>query len=171
MSDVIKGEFIRDEPIRVELDYQGVTGAVHLAFTDGDHCSVSCNGAWNTRSDRVMFRNKEYLPHVHVYRLSGDDELIVWGVDPKRSYGHYGLDGVAPTYKAKIIAAMVDAVQTHGTQAVIDQATYASAMRDLLRADEKEHELSVELREAREAQSQLRRKVARFRQRVENAGE
>lgn len=159
----IEGKFTRGPEITVDLDHKGVTGRVKLVFTSGDHCSVSCDGYINVPdSDRVTYRGKDYLPHVHVYRLSGDDEVIVWGIDEKRSYGHFGLDGVAKTFKAAIIAAIVAAVQEHGTQEVINQATYAEAMTDLSRADEEARDLESKLSAARGEQVRLRTLVARY---------
>lgn len=151
-------------------------GGIRVAFTSGSRLYAEIGGETgkahhNDNRPAFTFREREYLGSVHL--------TIVDGVVSGDMNDHYisqrgAIGGKAPrTYAAKMITAIIDAVQTYITANpdTLREAEYGHLNNDLDRATEERNKIVIELAAADKVVNDLRAALDKVRPALERTTE
>lgn len=142
-------EWIKGPETAVTLAGGKVTGPMVISHLAGDRVMVTIPAHHNTSSERepaLVVRGREVIGSVHLQRTSCGFRPTNVHLSYRGSISAYG--GIAPTFEAAILDAMMDEVDRTHTAEIARQAERASLTQDLIHAERVNEQIQAKAREA-----------------------
>jgi hypothetical protein len=134
-------EWVKHPHLTAETNHNGVTGQIHIAFTDADTAYVTTEP--NTP---LTYRGQRFHVAVHLDRWPDGTWARATRHDPYLTYhNRQPTKDAPPTFAAALLTALAHTTGQHWAPEIGERARYATASQDLRRLFQRRDSLLIEL--------------------------